>query len=90
MGYRMGWFTEVRGLGYLALIGSCYPEGSSEEVVWRIVAEFPLSLELISVFQGAFSSKLHHPVFQDCLHQKERKGFGKKVEKGWSHLGQEE
>lgn len=43
-----------------------------------------------AVLQGAFSSSLHHLVFQDYLHQKEKKGLGRKVEKGWSHLGQEE
>lgn len=32
-GYRMGWFTKVQSLGCSALIGSCYPEGSSEEAV---------------------------------------------------------
>lgn len=55
-GYEVGWFAEVQGLGRSALKTACYPQGSSKEAAWRIVAEFPWSLERSCVLQGACCS----------------------------------
>lgn len=79
-GYAVGWFAEVQGLGCSALSTACYPEGSSKEAAWRIVAEFPWSLERSSVLQGACCSGLLHPPLQDDLSQEQGKGLRRKGE----------